>query len=312
MDLKQLEYIVAIANHGNISQAAYAMFVTPSGLNQQLKKLEDELGVQLFYRDKHNVHLTEAGRIYVDNARVILRIKKNTYTMLNDLKGNTVGTLNLGLTHEHGIDLFTSVFPSFNKKYPGVTFNLTEGIVDRQHELIKNGSLDFGIVMMGEQDKINLNYIKLYNENLILGVSRKHPLARFAAPPGQPLTTIDLKEFRKERFSLIFASSTMRKIVQPVFDKAGFQPHLLIETAMNHALVKMVAIGLCCTIIPESRAFANPMYNDQVAWFYLESRPNWNVYIACRKDIKLSAAAQYFIKLAQEYGATLSQSFYKN
>ena len=96
MDLKQLEYMVAIAECGNISKAAETLFITQSGLNQQLIKLEKELGQQLFYRNKHYLRTTQAGKLYIDSAKEILRIKKNTYAQLEDLKGNVVGEIALG------------------------------------------------------------------------------------------------------------------------------------------------------------------------------------------------------------------------
>lgn len=83
-----------------------------------------------------------------------------------------VGEIALGLTHEHGIDIFTSVFPDFNHRYPGVTFNLLERMVSDQHNFLLGGHLDFGIIMLADSDKIDLEYIKLYNENLVLGIPK--------------------------------------------------------------------------------------------------------------------------------------------
>ena len=86
MDFRQLEYIVAIAENKSISKAAETLFISQSGLNQQLIKLEKELGLQLFDRNKHFLRPTKAGEIYVKNAIEILKIKRNTYTELGDLK----------------------------------------------------------------------------------------------------------------------------------------------------------------------------------------------------------------------------------
>ena len=308
MDLRQLEYIVAIAEKGNISKAADSLFITQSGLNQQLIKLEKELGIQLFHRNKHYLRTTKAGEIYVKNAIEILRIKRNTYAMLGDLKENTTGEIDLGLTHEHGIDLFTSVFPEFNKRYPGVSFNLLEKIVADQHHFLVDGHLDFGIIMLQEKDFIDLAYIKLYSEELVLGVPLSHPLAKFASPAGAPRAVIDLSLLKEEQFSLIFATSTMRKVIDHCFEKAGFRPKLLIETAMNHALIQMVSSGFCCTILPESRVLASP-YSSGCAWFTLSVHPNWGVYIAYRKDTQLSKSHKYFIQLAREYGSRMENRF---
>lgn len=306
MDLKQLEYIVAISECGNISKAAESLYITQSGLNQQLIKLEKELGQQLFYRNKHYLRMTQAGQLYVNSAKEILRIKRNTYTQLEDLKGNVIGEIALGLTHEHGIDLFTSVFSDFNKRYPGITFNLLEKVVADQHSLLLGGHLDFGIIMLDESDKIDLEYIKLYNEDMVLGIPKSHPMAKYASAPGEPLTTIDLRLFKDDTFSLIFASSTMRRVIDPVFKEAGYQPHILIETAMNHALIQLVSKGFGCTILPQSRTLASP-YSRECVWFRLPSRPNWNIYVAHRKDMHLNEAHRHFIRLATIYGAEMEK-----
>ena len=302
MELKQLEYIVAIADCGNISRAAESLFISQSGLNQQLIKLERDLGVQLFDRNKHYLHLTRAGEVYVRNARQILQMQKNTYAELADLKNNLTGEISMGLTHEHGIDLFTSIFRDFNREYPGYTFALLERIVAEQNSLIQKGQLDFGVVMLQKQDQTDLGYIELFNEPLVLGIPMSHPLAASAARPGHPLTFVDLELFRDEKFSLIFGSSTMRRVIDPAFRQAGFQPHILVETAMNHALVQLVSNGFCCTILPQSRAMRSP-YSRNCAWFLLTAGLNWDVCIAYRKGMHFNAAHRYLIQLAKAYGA---------
>ena len=128
MELRQLEYIVAIADQGNITKAAESLFITQSGLNQQLIKLEQELGIQLFYRDKHHLQMTAAGKVYVENAREIMNIKKNTYNILSDMKNNTVGEITLGLTLEHGIDLFTFVFLNLTGVFQALTSTCRKGM----------------------------------------------------------------------------------------------------------------------------------------------------------------------------------------
>jgi len=299
MDLRQLEYIIAIAEHESISKAAEALYISQSGLNQQLIKLEKELNIQLFYRTTHHLELTQAGRIYVKNAKEIMTIKKNTYTQIEDLVDSTTGTIELGLTAEHGINMFVEVFPEFNKRYPGISLNLTEAIVRTQHEMLQAGHLDLGLVLVTESDKLHLEYVHLFNERLVLGVNRQHPLAqKYGAPPGAPYPTIDLALFDKERFSLIFVNSTMRNVIRPCFEKAGYEPQIQFETSMNHALSKMVSHGLCCTIIPQSHA-AN---HDKVAWFFLTADPVWEVAMVYNKNNPPSKAGRYFIKLAQEYG----------
>lgn len=301
MDLRQSEYIVAIAECGNISKAAESLYITQSALNQQLIKLERELGLQLFYRDNRNIRLTQAGRIYVENSRELLRIKKNTYAILRDLKNEDLGEVTAGVTLGHGIDVFTAVFPRFNKRYPNITFNLLERHVADQQALLTSGKLDFGIVVLGEQDKDNLEYIPVFQEDLILGVSKQHPLAGLARKDGEFLPSIDLSLFRNETFALMFPNSTMRHIIDPAFESAGFKPKILIESGLVHALARMVSANLCCIILPHSKG-RDSRFWDSIAWFRLSPPLSWCTYIAYRKNTHLTNAVKYFIQLAKEYG----------
>ncbi len=311
MDLRQLEYIVTIAESKNVSEAAEKLYISQSGLNQQLVKLEKDLGVQLFERGKHHFHITKAGSIYVQNAREILKIKRNTYAELSEIRNDVSGEISMGLTHEHGIDVFTGIYPEFHERYPGIRFHLLERIVADQERLIRDGRLDCGILLLGEKKENNFLYDLLYREDLILGVPLSHPLAACAAGPGEPLSVVDLQLLKEETFSLIFPTSTQRAVLDPFFERAGFVPKILIETAMNHALVQMVSKGFCCTVLPHSRILANPVARN-CAWFRIAGDPQWGVYLVRRSDTRMSAAYHYLQKLAVAYGAIVEQQFRLN
>ena len=91
MDTKQIEYILKIAEENNITKAAEKLFLTQSALNQQLLKLEKELGTPLFHRSRTNWRPTKAGEVYLQNARQILRLKKDTYSQIRDIANTKLG-----------------------------------------------------------------------------------------------------------------------------------------------------------------------------------------------------------------------------
>ncbi len=317
MDLKTLEYVVTIAQCGNISRAAEKLYITQSGLNQQLIKLENALGLKLFERDHHHLHITKAGEIYVQNAREILRIQRNTFTQLNDLKQDIQGEICMGLTHEHGIDLFTAIYPEFHERFPNISFSLVERIVGAQYRMLEEGSLDMGIVLLKKAPgNISRNCVfqPIYKEDLLLGVPLNHPLAGRTVPisSGKPLRVIDLQLFAKDPFALIFDTSTMRQeVINPMFEEYGFHPKILIETAMNSALAQLVSKGICCTILPHSRVMASS-YRDQCAWFRMLGNPTWSVSFVHRKDYRLGGNLKYLVELAKRYGQRLEKEFEKN
>ena len=118
MDLRQIQYIVAIAEENNITRAAEKLYITQSALNQQLLKLEKELGVQLFHRSRTDWHPTEAGEIYLKAAREMLLLKKDTYHRIHDLAKIQQGELSVGFTPGRGIAMFSNVYPKFHRLHP--------------------------------------------------------------------------------------------------------------------------------------------------------------------------------------------------
>lgn len=314
MDIQVLEYIVTIADCGSISRAAQKLFITQSGLNQQLIKLENRLGIKIFERDNHHLEITPAGQLIVDSATEILRIRRNTLTQLSDLQSSISGLISLGLTHEHGIDVFTAIYQQFHQRYPHINFSLKEKIVADQYQMLGRGSLDLGIVLIKKLPaNLQRTLIRedLYQEDLLLGIPLSHPLASRAVPlsAGKPLRVIDLHLFKDDPFALIFKSSTMRQdVIDPLFEKSRFYPHIMLETAMNNALATLVSRGFCCTILPHSRVLAS-RHRNECAWFRLMENPTWSVSVVRRKDYRLGEATRYLLELAKQYGRSMEEQF---
>ncbi len=297
MDLKQLEYIVMIAEENSITKAAERLFITQSGLNQQLLKLEAELGIQLFHRSKNDFRLTEAGQVYVSYAKKILQLKHEAYNILNDMADNKTGTLRIGLTPERGTPMFMSIYPDFYARYPRITIEPLEIGVKEQLSRISKGYLDLGFVTVTDRDRSSFEYVHLLSEELVLAIPRTHPAAAAAAAPGEPFPVISLEEFKNNRFVLMTKGSTMRNLINPLFKEAGFRPDILFESASNFTLRSIVKRRLACTILPA--AYAGP--DPDIAYFRLLSHPSWELTAVYKKGSYQMKAAKDFIQLAEEY-----------
>ncbi len=171
--------------------------------------------------------------IHVEYGQRICFLKKVAYNIINDLAENKAGTLSVGLTPERGINMLMSIYPEFHKQFPNIKIEPTEIGVHKQQNMVNKGDLDIGFVTVTPKDKNNDDYDHILYEDIFLAVPRSHPLAKNASAPGEPFTTIDLKAFRDEYFVLMFKSSTMRTLIDPLFEEAGFQPKILFETASN-------------------------------------------------------------------------------
>lgn len=171
--------------------------------------------------------------IHVEYGQRICFLKKVAYNIINDLAENKAGTLSIGLTPERGINMLMSIYPEFHKQFPNIKIKPTEIGVHKQQNMVNKGDLDIGFVTVTPKDKNNDDYDHILYEDIFLAVPRSHPLAKNASAPGESFTTIDLKAFRDEYFVLMFKSSTMRTLIDPLFEEAGFQPKILFETASN-------------------------------------------------------------------------------
>lgn len=298
MDLKQIEYIVKIADENNITRAAEKLFITQSALNQQLLKLEKELGVQLFYRSRTDWRPTEAGEVYLENAREILSIKRKTYSILNDMAEAKKGRLSIAFTSGRGITMFSAVYPDFHRLYPQIIVEPMELSVKHQQELISRGDVDIGFQTLCDKQKSNSNYIPILEEEIVLVIPKGHPLGTLAAPEGQPLATLDISRLQYEPFVLMYKESTIRLLVDAVFQDAGFQPNVLFETSNNLAIVTMIKSNLCCGLLPYYYVKHD---REGMACFSLPKKPVWQLAASYRKDGYLSNAAKEFIRLAKDF-----------
>lgn len=290
--------MLKIAEENNITKAAEKLFISQSALNQQLLKLEKELGTPLFHRSRTNWRLTEAGRIYVENAKTIMNIKKETYNRIYDVSNAQKGLLTIGLTPGRGLTMFTAIYPELHRRCPNLEVVPIEMRVRSQQQAIAKGDLDIGFMTLQPKERTGDHYIPLATEELIVIIPAGHPLASKAAPQGEPLSVINLHNLRYEPFVLMDKSSTLRSVCDTVFEHAGLLPNVLFETNNTGGITSMVESTLCCGIIPE---YYVRKPSDKLAVFALEDRPFWEMAISYRKNSYLSSGAKEFIRLAQEY-----------
>lgn len=146
MDIRQLKYFLAIVQEGQFTKAAKKLNITQPPMSQQIKQLEDEIGMQLFIRESRSVILTEAGNILRVRAEQILNLVESTTKELSDFKNAEQGTLKIGTVASSGAFILPKYISDFHDKYPDVTFQILEGDTYKIMELLNNGIVDIGIV----------------------------------------------------------------------------------------------------------------------------------------------------------------------
>lgn len=304
MDLKQIEYILKIAEENNITHAAEKLYISQSALNQQLLKLEKELGTELFYRSRTNWRPTQAGELYISAAKEILHIKKDTYNQIFDLAHQHKGKLSIGFTQNRGTSLFSAIYPSFHEKHPQVIVEPMELSVRAQLALIENHALDIGfLTLLTNQKKKGLSYFPIKTEEIFLAVPASYDYSRSAIYEStSKYPVLPLKQLNSESFVLLYKQSTLRILVDSLFQNAGFMPNILFETASTYTILNMIEASLCCGLIP---AYYVDPENKNINYYALPEHPTWDIVSCYNTGSYISEAGKDFISLAKAHWSAI-------
>lgn len=299
MDLRQLEYIVAIEQDSSISKAADRLFLTQSALNQQLLKLEKELGMPLFERKNHQMIPTEAGHIYLKTAHQMLDLKQDTYKKLNDLSNEESGHIRLAYSPERGAMMFANIFPVFHALYPKIRFTVHEQRNLRMEQLLLNREIDLACTTFTENSKNPaFSYTSCKREEMVLGVPKSHPLAYLAGENSyEDPPEVDLALFRDTPFVIASSVTLSHKLEQAAFNSAGFEPIVLFETSGSNARIQVVKNQIAASFFP-----AFYMEKDApMVYFTIKTHPYWTISVAYRKGRYLSVAELVLADLVRKY-----------
>ena len=177
MELRQIKYFVKAAELLNFSDAARALNVAQSTLSQQVKQLEDELGIQLFERNAHVISLTEAGHELLPYARRMVYDADTCIARVNDLSNLATGTLNIGVTYSFS-PILTETLIEFTREYPGVRLNVFYKPMVELMDMLRSHSVDFVLAFRPSEKIKEIESHVLFENHLAVIVRDGHPLAR--------------------------------------------------------------------------------------------------------------------------------------
>lgn len=145
MELRVLKYFLTVAQEENITKAAKLLHITQPTLSRQLMSLEEKLGVQLFYRSRHKIMLTEDGLLLKRRAGEITELSEKTISELSHNDAGLSGEISIGCGETMSMDILAKIIFSFREKYPQVRFDIYSAIADDVKERLERGALDMGL-----------------------------------------------------------------------------------------------------------------------------------------------------------------------
>jgi DNA-binding transcriptional LysR family regulator len=248
MEVRQLEYVVAIADTKSFTRAAERCHTAQSALSHQIARLEGQLGSKIFERTSRSVVLTEAGQVLLPYARKILNEVADAHCELMELDGAANGRLRLGMTQTavRVLDL-VSILGRYSREQPEIELSLMSGPTAELFGLIARGQLDLAITDLGiEGVPHSLEFLELVDtERLVAVVPRDNPLAR--------RKRVDIRELVAASKFVDFRENTgLRNRVDEMCRVADVTREISFELGEIREMVKFAAHGLGVAIVPKS------------------------------------------------------------
>jgi DNA-binding transcriptional LysR family regulator len=285
MDIRHLTYFIEVARYKSFTKASESLHLSQSTLSKVVKSLEEELNVGLIDRSAKKIKLTEAGEIVLAEGEVIMESLNDLSIHLYDLMNLKKGKIKIGIPPIIGFLFFPKIIKGFNNLYPDIKINIFEDHSNKVIQDVRDGILDFGVVMLPVDEK-EFDVTPFVNEELALFVHTTHPLAQ--------REKVELIDLRNENFILFNQELIYNLIIQECL-RTGFRPKIAYEISEWGFISEMIGENIGISICP--KPIAKKVNQDLIKVISIEN-PSipWSLGFISKKRKHMSPAVREFIK----------------
>lgn len=300
MNIRDLQYLVALAEHRHFGRAAQASFVSQPTLSAQIRKLEEELGVTLFERAPRRVMPTPVGQEIIERARHILREVQQLHDSARRSLDPEAGSIRLGIFPTLGPYLLPHVVPRLRERFPNLELLLVEEKTEVLLHRLREGKLDAAILALPiHDDQLQVEF--LFEEPFLLAVPRRHALAA--------RRSIQLDDLHGQRLLLLEDGHCLRDQALDVCHLAGAGERSGFRATSLETLRQMVAAEVGITLLPKLAVSPPiPASPDIVLIPFRDPPPHRRIGMAWRRSTAmqgfLHVVAQQFAHAATSLSTT--------
>jgi len=291
MELRQLRYLVALADERHFTRAAAREHIAQPALSQQIRRLEQEVGLALVERTTRRVTVTEAGQTLVARARRILSEVDSATAEMQALAGVRTGHVMVGTMHTMGPVDVSAALAVFHQRHPAVELTVREQSSEELAEMLRDDGLDLAFLSVTERmESHGLGLHQLVSEELVVVLPRDHRLAARG--------TLRMAELAGEHFISYREGARLRELLTIAARHAGFEPQIKLESNESERIKRLVARDMGVAILPRSDA-EHPGTDVAVATL-TDPALRRDITLACREGRRLAPAAAEFLALSKE------------
>lgn len=290
MSIRNLTYFVEVAREKNFTRAANNLHLSQPALSKVIKNLENELKVQLIDRQGKQFKLTDAGEIFYENCETALKIINKELEKLYDSVNFEKGKITVGMPPVIGTAIFPTLLSNFKKRYPDIEIILIEGGANIIKDMIQDGAVDIGVVMLPFESE-HFHAIPMIHSESKVVVHKSHKFA--------DRETVGLKELQHENFVILGEEYMLYNQIISACKLKGFEPKIIFKSTQWDFLAEMVSINEGITILPAPiiKVFRS---NEIRSISIVDPELQWNIGMIIKKDKYMSYAMRTFIDFVKK------------
>ncbi|PKR86366.1 LysR family transcriptional regulator [Heyndrickxia camelliae] len=287
MDLREIKLFIEVADHMSFTKAAEHSYVSQPSLSKIVKKLEEELQVELFDRSTRHLRLTDAGKIVYQQGRKALAPLNELHILLDELRNLEIGEIKIGIPPLIGTLFFPEIARKFHADYPKVKLHLVELGAKRIATIVEDSQIDLGIIVL-PADEEKFNVYPFITDEFVLFIYEEHPLAN--------RNSVILNELKDEKFILFSEDFTLHDYVIKACNEAGFEPIVSYESSQWDLIVELVSSKMGITLLPKSIFYMQNHANVKMIPIK-EPTLLWKLGIITKKDAYLSFSLKQLLNI---------------
>jgi len=287
IDTRIIEYVIAIAEEGSLNKAAEKLFISQPALSQRLKKLEDELGTELFRRENSGLVITDAGRVYINGGRSILQIKQEAMAKLSSMDQSQTDVIRFGCAASHARE----AIPQFRAEYPDMLLSTRQCTTPTAKEDLIMGRMDMAVLLTPTLQHSVLEYLPLASSQALVAVPPQHPAASKKGGEGNPFRE-GYGCLEEDYFILSPSGSYARELEDRALKSMGIRPRILCEISDNETKRYMLGKNLGNAFLPGYSIQAE----DAFVTFPLDPPLSFYIVAAYPKSTVLSEPMKCLLK----------------
>ncbi|MCS0634096.1 LysR substrate-binding domain-containing protein [Streptomyces sp. LP05-1] len=246
MELRQLEYFVAVAEERNFTRAAERVHISQSGVSAQIRRLERELGAELFDRSARTVTLTVAGKAALEHARAALAAAGAVGQAVGEVTELIRGRLAVGMVIGCTVTPLFDALAAFHRAHPGVEISLLEENSGRLVEGVRAGAVDMALIGAAAATPDGLEALTIVSERLVAAVPAGHPLAR--------RRRVALRDLVAHPLVCMPPGTGLRAVLDRACAARSLQPSIALQASAADAIADLAARGLGVGVLSASMA----------------------------------------------------------